>query len=57
MGVAWVFSVARLPDAELQTVMRAHTPRTGEARRRKSAHETASGHSIHLLGWHGLLEI
>jgi len=36
---------------ELQTLMRAHYPRSVEARRKKAEHEALTGHSVHVHGW------
>lgn len=50
MRDVWLSSVMRMPDDEMQTVMRAHAPRAFEARRRKkSDHEIATGHSVDQL--------
>jgi hypothetical protein len=50
MRDVWLSSVMRMPDDEMQTVMRAHDPRATEARRRtKSDHEIATGHSVDQL--------
>jgi hypothetical protein len=50
MRDVWLSSVMRMPDDEMQTVMRAHAPRATLARRRnKSDHEIATGHSVDQL--------
>jgi hypothetical protein len=50
MRDVWLSSVIRMPDDEMQTVMRALAPRATEARRRKkSDHEIATGHSVDQL--------
>ena len=50
MRNAWLSSVMKMPDNEMQTVLRAHTPRTTEQRRRKKTdHEIATGHSVEQL--------
>jgi hypothetical protein len=50
MRNVWLSSVMKMPDNEMQTVLRAHTPRTTEQRRRKkSEHEIATGHSVEQL--------
>ena len=50
MRNVWLWSVMQRPDDEMRTVIRAHTPRATEARRRKrSDHETATGHSVDQL--------
>jgi hypothetical protein len=50
MRDVWLSSVMRMPDDEMQTVMRAHARRATEARRRKkSDHEIATGHSVDQL--------
>jgi hypothetical protein len=40
-----------MPPDEQMTLMKAHYPRTAEARRRKREHETLTGHSVHVHGW------
>jgi len=49
MRDVWLSSIARMPDDEMRTVMRAHYPRATEARRKKSDHEIATGHSVDQL--------
>jgi guanylate kinase len=50
MRTVWLSSVMKMPENEMQTVLRAHTPRTTEQRRRKkSDHEIATGHSVSQL--------
>jgi hypothetical protein len=51
MRNVWLSSVMKMPDDEMQTVIRAHAPRAAEARhRKKSDHEIATGHSVdHLV--------
>jgi hypothetical protein len=50
MRTVWLSSVMKMPDDEMQTVIRAHAPRaTEQRRRRKSDHEVASGHSVDQL--------
>ena len=50
MRNVWLSSVMKMPDNEMQTVIRAHAPRATEARRRKkSDHEIATGHSVDQL--------
>ena len=49
MRDAWLASIVRMPDEELQTVMRAHYPRSEGVRRRKAEHEAATGHSVGAL--------
>ena len=50
MRNVWLSSVMKMPDDEMQTVIRAHAPRTTEQRRRrKSDHEVASGYSVDQL--------
>jgi len=48
-SVAWVFSVATMPDGEMRALLDAHYPRVAEASRLRERHEAASGHS--LKGW------
>ena len=50
MRNVWLLSVMKMPDNEMETVLRAHAPRTTEQRRRKkSDHEIATGHSVDQL--------
>jgi hypothetical protein len=49
MRDVWVSSIARMPDDEMQTVMRAHYPRSTAARQKKIDHEVATGHSVDQL--------
>jgi hypothetical protein len=50
MRNVWLWSVMKMPDDEMQTMIRAHTPRATEQRRRKkSDHEIATGHSVDQL--------
>jgi hypothetical protein len=46
-----IASVGTMPPDEQRTLMKAHYPRTVEARRRKAEHETLTGHSVHMHGW------
>ena len=46
----WVFSMAGMPDDEMQTLLLSHYPRVAEAQRNKEQHETATGHSVILHG-------
>jgi len=46
-----IASVGTMPPDEQRTLMKAHYPRTAEARRRKAEHETLTGHSVHMHGW------
>ena len=46
----WAESLANMPVDE---AMRAHYPRSAEARRKKTEHEALTGHSIHMHGWSG----
>jgi hypothetical protein len=55
MRNVWVASVARMPPGEMQTLMKAHYPRTSEARRRRKEHEAATGHSVYMHGHRGAL--
>ena len=48
-SIAWVFSVATMPDGEMRALLDAHYPRVAEASRLREQHEAASGHS--LKGW------
>jgi len=48
-AIGWVFSVAKMPDDEMKTLLDAHYPTVSDANRKREAHETASGHS--LKGW------
>jgi hypothetical protein len=50
MRNVWLSSVMKMPDDEMQTVIRAHAPRATDQRcRKKSDHEVASGHSVDQL--------
>jgi hypothetical protein len=51
MRDTWVSSVSKMSADELQTLMRAHYPRSVEARRKKAEHEALTGHSVHVHGW------
>jgi hypothetical protein len=51
MRNALIASVGTMPLDEQRTLMKAHYPRTVEARRRKAEHETLTGHSVHMHGW------
>ncbi len=55
MGTAWVFSVAQMPAGEMRTLLQAHYPAATEARKQKTEHEVATGHSVRLHGWRGNL--
>jgi hypothetical protein len=50
---AWVQSVAKMPEQEMLTLLRAHYPGAIETRRQKAEHEAATGHSVRLHGWRG----
>jgi hypothetical protein len=50
MRDVWLLSIMKMPDDQMQTVMRAHYPRAAAARsRKKSDHEIATGHSVDQL--------
>jgi hypothetical protein len=49
MRDVWLSSIARMPDDEMRTVMRAHYPQFAEVRRKKRDHEIATGHSVDQL--------
>ena len=50
MRNVWLSSVMKMPDDEMQTVIRAHLPcATEQRRRKKSDHEVTSGHSVDQL--------
>jgi hypothetical protein len=49
MRDAWLSSIVKMPDDEMQTVRRALAPRTAAERRKKSDHEMATGHSVDQL--------
>jgi len=51
MRNALIASVGKMPPDERKTLVKAHYPRTAEARRRKAEHETLTGHSVHMHGW------
>ncbi len=55
MRDAWLSSIAKMGDDELETVLKAHYPRVGEVRRRQAEHEAASGHSVHAIASAALL--
>ena len=55
VGTDWVFSVAQMPSVEMRTLLQAHYPTATEARRQKTEHEAATGHSTRLHGWRGSL--
>jgi hypothetical protein len=55
MRNVWLSSIARMPDDEMQTVLQAQYPRTAAARRKKSDHEIATGHSVDQLASQVLL--
>jgi hypothetical protein len=46
MRAVWLASIARMPHDEMQTVMRAHYPRTTAARRKQIDHGAATGHPV-----------
>jgi hypothetical protein len=46
MGLHWIFSIAEMPDDELQALLRSHYPRVAETRRKKKEHEGTTGHSV-----------
>ena len=46
MGLAWVFSVAQMPNDEMGTMMRLHYPLTTEVGRKLAEHEAEMGHSV-----------
>jgi hypothetical protein len=50
LGISWIFSIAEMPDDEMQALLQSHYPRVAEARRSKERHEAATGHSITLHG-------
>ncbi len=52
-GIEWVFSIARMPDEEMQVVLESHYPTLSEAMRRREAHEKTTGHRLD--GWQTLL--
>lgn len=51
MRTRWVNLLGAMSADEQQTLMKAHYPRAMEARRRKTEHETLTGHSVHTHGW------
>jgi hypothetical protein len=51
VAVRWVFSVAQMPDDEMQALLDAHTPRSQHAKRKKDEHEALTGHSVPVHGW------
>jgi hypothetical protein len=55
MRTAWVLSVAKMPAAEMQTLLQAHYPTATEARSQKAKHEATTGHYVYLHGWRGSL--
>ena len=54
MRTRWINSLGAMPADEQPAMMKAHYPRSVEARRRKNEHETLSGHSVHTHGWKGV---
>jgi len=52
-GIRWVFSVAGMPDDEMEALLKSHYPTVAGVMRRREEHETATGHS--LKGWATLL--
>jgi hypothetical protein len=52
-GLRWVFSIATMPDEEMNVLLESHYPKVAEARRTREELEKASGHS--LTGWYMLL--
>ena len=51
LGIRWIFSIAEMPDDEMQSLLRAHYSRVAEARKTKEQHESTTGHSIVWHGW------
>jgi hypothetical protein len=51
LNVGWVFSIANMPDDEMNAVLESHYPEVTRARRRRHEHEAATGHSVPLHGW------
>src|SRR6266516_4064096 len=54
IGLAWVLSIAQMPNDETRTMMRLHYRRTMEVRRQIVEHETETGHSVYGYGWESL---
>ena|SRR5579862_6033962 len=48
LGVGWVFSVAAMPDDEMEALQASHYPHVAQAKRHRAEHERASGHSVSL---------
>src|SRR5262245_43614983 len=46
VAVRWVFSVAQMPDGEMQALLDSHSPRLTEAKRKQHEHEALTGHSV-----------
>jgi hypothetical protein len=55
MRTSWVFSISRMPSDEMRTILQGHYPRATQARRKKTEHEAATGHSVYMHGWRGVL--
>ena len=51
----WVMSLARMPDAEFESLQWGRYPRVAEVRRQWREHETRSGHSGPGDSWRGAL--
>src|SRR6266446_7852289 len=49
--VDWIFSIAEMPDDEMQALLRSHYPRVAEARRKQEQHKATTGHWVGLRGW------
>ncbi len=51
LKVGWVFSIANMPDDEMNAMLDSHYPEVTRARRHRDEHEAATGHSVRLHGW------
>ena len=47
----WIFSIAEMPDDEMQALLRSHYPRVAEARRKQEQHRDTTGHWVGLRSW------
>jgi hypothetical protein len=50
MRDVWLSSIAKMPDEEMRTVMRAYDSRAAAARQKWRDHEAATGHAVSVLG-------
>jgi hypothetical protein len=51
VAVRWVFSVAQMPEQEMQALLDSHSPRMTAAKRKQREHEALTGHSVPVHGW------